>query len=289
VQAVFVQAPEELGGGLLRWGGQLDIQQLSGDDDGRRRRASYLAKYTTKSTEQAGGLLHRVGRGDVDNVQVRPHVRGYLRTSYELHDKVTAAIRANQPPECMRRPAPAPATSQDPTGVVLRVLAAMSTEERVAIRLHDGTEQAGRIVRRTPDGLVLDSGAELALVDVRVITAAPPLKAKRDPRDRRLAACAHAFGYRGHCLTKSRAWSTRFKDLREDRERHVHEQLLTRSSDASQRKLAQLAPEQRITAFEFAGVGHLTTADAYLAAQAAARAREHRELAREALFDHHHP
>jgi hypothetical protein len=79
----------------------------------------------------------------------------------------------------------------------------------------------------------------------------------------------------------------RFKDLREDRERHVHEQLLARSSDASQRKLAEIGPEQRITAFEFVGVGHLTTADAYLASQAAARAREHRELAREALDDHH--
>jgi hypothetical protein len=81
--------------------------------------------------------------------------------------------------------------------------------------------------------------------------------------------------------------STRFKDLREDRERHVHEQLLARSSDASHRALAQLDPAQRITAFEFIGVGHLTTVDAYLAAQAAARAREHRELAQEALAGHH--
>jgi hypothetical protein len=124
---------------------------------------------------------------------------------------------------------------------------------------------------------------------VRVITTPPPPKAKRDPRDRRLAACAHAFGYRGHCVTKSRRFSIRFKDVREDRERHVHQQILARSNDASQRKLARLAPEQRIAAFEFAGVGHLTTADAYLAAQAAARAREHRELAREALYDHHNP
>jgi hypothetical protein len=289
VQAVFVQAPEELGGALVRWGEQLDVQQLSPGDDERRRRASYLAKYTTKSTEQAGGLLQRVGRGDVDNVQVRPHVRGYLRTAHELDDKVTAAIRADQPAHCMQRALVAPATSRDQNGLVLRVLAAMSTDERVAIRLHDRSEHVGRIVRRIPDGVLLDMGTEIALADVRVITTPPPPKAKRDRRDRRLAACAHAFGYRGHCLTKSRAWSTRFKDLREDRERHVHEQLLARSSDASQRKLAQLAPEQRITAFEFAGVGHLTTADAYLAAQAAARAREHRELGREALFDHHHP
>ena len=75
-------------------------------------------------------------------------------------------------------------------------------------------------------------------------------------------------------------------DLRGERERHVHEQLLAHG-DQAQRQLAKLAPEQRITDFTFVGVGHLTTADAYLAAQAAARAREHRELAREALYDHH--
>jgi hypothetical protein len=57
--------------------------------------------------------------------------------------------------------------------------------------------------------------------------------------------------------------------------------------DHKQRELAEAAPERRITRFEFVGVGHLTTADAYLAAQAAARAREHRQLAREALYDHH--
>jgi predicted DNA-binding protein with PD1-like motif len=75
-------------------------------------------------------------------------------------------------------------------------------------------------------------------------------------------------------------------DLRQAREAHVHEQLLERG-DQAQRELAKLAAEQRITAFTFAGVGHLTTADAYLAAQAAARARGHRQLAREALYDHH--
>jgi hypothetical protein len=287
VEDVFVRVPEELGIGVVRWGPQLDVQQLSTDDEERRRRASYLAKYTTKSTEQAGGLLHRVSRGDIDSVQVRPHPRRYLHTALELDDKVTAAVRADQPAEPMQRPAPAPATSRDPTGLVLRVLAAMSTDERVALGLHEGTEHVGRIVRRTSDGLVLDSGTAIAFADVRVITTPTPPKAKRDPRERRLAACAHAFGYRGHCLTKSRGYSITFKNLREDRERHVHQQILADSSDAAQRKLAELAPEQRIAAFEFIGVGHLTTADAYLAAQAAARAREHRELAREALAEHH--
>jgi hypothetical protein len=42
-----------------------------------------------------------------------------------------------------------------PNELVLRVLQAMSTSERVLVRLHDGREHAGRITRRTKDGLGL--------------------------------------------------------------------------------------------------------------------------------------
>jgi hypothetical protein len=283
-EMVSVNVPDELGAGTVRWGAQLDVHQLAGDDEQRRRWASYLAKYSTKSTEQAGGLLHRVHRGEVEHVHVREHVRSYLRAAFELHDRVSAAIRADEPVGWVSVPRPAPATSRDPNGLVLGVLEAISTGERVLVRLQDGGENVGQITRRTAHGLVLDTGAEVALAKVRAITSAPPQTPKRDTRDRRLAACAHAFGYRGHCLTKSRRWSTTFKKLRQAREDHVREQLLA-GSDRKQRELAQLADDERITAFEFVGVGHLTTADAFLAAQAAARARENRELAREALCD----
>jgi hypothetical protein len=282
--AVSVQAPDELGGGVVRWGSQLDVQQLAEDVDERRRRASYLAKYSTKSTEQAGGLLHRVHPSEVDAAPVREHVRCYLRAAFELHDSLRAAIGADAPAECVTASSTAPATASDPNGLVLRVLEAMSTGERVLVRLQDGDEHVGRIVRRTADRLVLDTGNVVAMVGVRLITAAAPQAPQRDPRDRRLAACAHAFGYRGHCLTKSRRWSTTFTALRQAREDHVREQLLAKG-DPKQRMLAQLAGTERITAFEFVGVGHLTTADAWLAAQAAAWARENRELAREALYD----
>jgi hypothetical protein len=282
--AVTVQTPDELGGGVVRWGSQLDVQQLAEDVDERRRRASYLAKYSTKSTEQAGGLLHRVHPSEVDTAPVREHVRRYLRTAFELHDRVRAAIGADAPAECVTASSTAPATASDPNGLVLRVLEAMSTGERVLVRLQDGDEHVGRIVRRTADRLVLDTGNVVATVGVRLITAAAPQAPKRDRRDQRLAACAHAFGYRGHCLTKSRRWSTTFTALRQAREDHVREQLLAHGTP-KQRELAQLAGTERTTAFEFVGVGHLTTADAWLAAQAAARARENRELAREALDD----
>jgi hypothetical protein len=290
VEKVSVKIPDELGAGEARWGEQLAVQQLTTDDQQRRRKAGYLAKYSTKSTEQAGGLLHRIDRHEIDTAPVSEHIRGYMTASFDLHDQATDAIRADEPAEALNPPSPplpAPAISADPNGLALRVLTAMSTSERVTVRLQDASEHIGQIKRRTNDSIVLDTGAVIALAAVRAITAAPiaETKRKRDPRDRRLAACAHTLGYRGHCLSKSRQWSTTFTAQRQARAEHVREQQLARTSNAAQRKLAEVALDARITAFEFVGVGHLTTADAYLAAQAAAGARENRELAREALTD----
>ena len=181
--------PDELGGGTVRWGGELDVRRL--DADARREVAGYLAKYATKSTEQAGGMLHRVSEHQLDALPVREHVRRYLRAAFTLDDDQALA-------------------------------------------------------------------------------------------DRRLAACAHAFGYRGHCLTKSRRYSTTFKALRQAREQHVHEQLLARSNDPAQRALAGAV--ERVAKFRYAGLGHLTAADAFLASSAAARARERRRIAREERY-----
>jgi replication initiator protein RepSA len=287
VKDVKVEIPKELGAGTIRWGERLDVQQLPAEDEQRRQRASYLAKYTTKSTEQAGGLLHRITRDEVLHVHVSEHNRRYLETAFELHDRVSDAIAADPPPAPPApRPRPAPATSRHPNELILRVLQAMSTDERVLIRLHDGGEHTGQITRRTADGLVLDTGQHIPVAKVCAMTAAPRQPPARDKRDRRLAACAHTYGYRGHCLTKSRHYSTNLGTLRQNRADHIREQLLA-NGNQKQRELAQTAPERRITRFEFVGVGHLTTADAYLAAQAAAKAREHRQLAREALYHHH--
>jgi hypothetical protein len=107
----------------------------------------------------------------------------------------------------------------------------MSRGERVRVGTLQGAQHIGRIVRwspnRTPAELALDTGQVLPLAEVKVIATAqrPP----RDRHDRRLAKSAHALGYHGHCLTKSRRYSTTFKALRQAREQHVHEQLLARS------------------------------------------------------------
>ena len=183
----FAPLPDDLGGGTVQWGDELDVRHL--DTHERRKVAGYLAKYATKSTEQAGGVLHRVTEDEVESLAVSDHVRAYL-------------------------------------------------------------------------------GAGFALADDPAVGA------------RRFGRYAHAFGYRGHCVTKSRRYSTTFKALREARERHVHEQMLKRLPDAAQRALA--AGGERIASFRYVGQGHLTTADAFLAASAAARAREQRRAAREA-------
>jgi ABC-type molybdate transport system ATPase subunit len=73
-----------------------------------------------------------------------------------------------------RGPRPTAATSRYPNELILRVLQAMSTSERVLIRLHIGDELVGQIItRRTKDGLILDSGLGIALARVCAITAAP--------------------------------------------------------------------------------------------------------------------
>jgi hypothetical protein len=107
----------------------------------------------------------------------------------------------------------------------------------------------------------------------------------RDLDGRRLAKTAHAFGYRGHCLTKSRRYSTTFKMLRTAREAFVHAQLLARSRDAVQRAIA--AGGARFVFMEFAGQGHFTAAEDYFAERGRAEARERRRIAREELLSTH--
>ncbi|HWK25131.1 MAG TPA: replication initiator [Solirubrobacter sp.] len=163
----------------------------------------------------------------------------------------------------------------------------MGSDEPVRVLLRDGIAHTGRVAQLHRDAterdgtalaLELDSGDRVHRADVSSI--GPATRPARPPARRglRLADCAHAFGYRGHCRTKSRRYSTTFKALRAAREAFVHEQILARSTDATQRAIA--AAETRTATFEFAGSGHVTAADALLAASAAARAREQRFAAR---------
>ena len=166
----FAPLPDELGGGAVRWGEHVDIRDL--DSAERRRVAGYLAKYATKSTEQAGGVLHRVTVEQVDELAVSEHMRRYLRAGFALDDEARATSDENSAAP-LGPPRPAAETSDDPNRLAWRTLQAMSHDEPVRVRLHDGTTHPGRIVRRTLNELVLDDGQALAFGDVRLIATAP--------------------------------------------------------------------------------------------------------------------
>jgi hypothetical protein len=82
-----------------------------------------------------------------------------------------------------------------------------------------------------------------------------------DEVERGLDRWAHQFGFRGHFLTKSRAWSTTFKVLRQRRADHyAHEQ---------RQAWQGMAPEAELVVtsdWEFAGIGYRTALEADLAA-----------------------
>src|SRR3954470_16750206 len=111
---VSAPIPDELGGGRVRWGGQLDVHQLTSGEQ-RGEIAGYLAKYATKSTEQAGGLLHRIAPEEIDRTPVREHVKRYMRTAFDLHQ----AAPASRP---RLRPVPAldVETNWNPSGLAAR-------------------------------------------------------------------------------------------------------------------------------------------------------------------------
>jgi hypothetical protein len=99
----------------------------------------------------------------------------------------------------------------------------------------------------------------------------------------RLRRWAHALGFRGHCFTKSRRYSTTFMRLRQARHQHVLQRLHGgEPRDPWGRRVSDGASvEQR--RWSFTGRGYRTLGDAWLAESAAARAREQRQVARDEL------
>ena len=91
----------------------------------------------------------------------------------------------------------------------------------------------------------------------------------------------HMLGYRGHFLTKSRRYSVTFTALRQARishrraERHPDGEKDPWGRDLDDRIVLV------ISAWQYAGTGHQTAAEHQLALAAAARAREHDQIAKE--------
>jgi hypothetical protein len=94
------------------------------------------------------------------------------------------------------------------------------------------------------------------------------------------------LGFRGHFASKSRRYSTTLGAIRSERRAYRMRQAAgpARELGAVERDTTLIVGQ-----WEFAGLGFLTTGDAALALSAAARARERRQAAREAIRDANPP
>jgi hypothetical protein len=141
-------------------------------------------------------------------------------------------------------------------------------------------------------GVVLDhrlSEAELQELDVpahvaELVRACLELGSRPALARLRLRAWAHMLGFGGHFATKSRRYSTTLTTLR--RARVAYAVCRRRGKVIPLDAWGRAADDQAVivvACWQYTGRGYLTTGEAWLAACAAARAREERRIAREEL------
>ncbi|GAC1361503.1 MAG: plasmid replication initiator protein [Actinomycetota bacterium] len=118
-----------------------------------------------------------------------------------------------------------------------------------------------------------------------LVWAAVVLGGREELAGLKLREHAHGLGFGGHFLTKSRAYSTTMGALRRVRREHVRRQLAGEEAvvvDAWGRPEEEDLVEV-LESWRYTGWGYQTHGEAWLAATAAARAREERALAREEM------
>jgi hypothetical protein len=99
----------------------------------------------------------------------------------------------------------------------------------------------------------------------RLVECAWRLGGERRLADLRLRRWAHVLGFRGHCFTKSRRYSTTFTRLREARHEHVLRRLHgAEPRDPWGRRLSERASIEH-GRWTFTGTGYRTLGDAWLA------------------------
>jgi hypothetical protein len=175
----------------IRWGQELDLAVVTDENAGRRRAAAYLAKYSTKSTEEHGVLDLRLRAGVPDGLELPDHLRKLVESAWRLGGTA----------------------------------------------IHE---------------------------------------------ELNLRAWAHTAGYRGHCLTKSRRFSSTFRALRAIRQQWQVDQKGAGSELAGD--VGVLDDTDGIDrSWSFVGMGYTTPGDAWLAESIA----EEERLARRSTYENH--
>jgi len=143
------------------------------------------------------------------------------------------------------------------------------------------TEAVGAVSVRITSGNLRLYGSERSHQG-RLIRAA--WQTGRHPHDdfKALRRWAHMLGYRGHFATKSRRYSTTLRALRHARADWHRRRHLTQLRAQLEHTTVAHVPD-----LAWAGRGWRTSGDALLALSSAARAREHRRIARQELVGQH--
>jgi hypothetical protein len=143
------------------------------------------------------------------------------------------------------------------------------------------TEQVGGLLYRLEAGDLADLPVRPHVR--RLVECAWELATEPELQRLRLRRWAHALGFRGHCFTKSRRYSTTFTALRRARHEHVLERLHPHGRRDPWGRPWRDGRAVEHKRYEFTGTGYRTLGDGWLAESGAARARERRRVAREEL------
>ncbi|TDD06655.1 replication initiation protein [Saccharopolyspora terrae] len=225
----------------LAFGEQIDIRPIRPAEAGQveddqgvitdDRLASYVAKYATKGTGKSEAVDRRIRtQADIDRLKVTEHHRRIIQTAWDLA-------------------APLPCPDCHPNG--------FHTPEGC------GCEHAQYCA-------TCNNGGEVSRT-VLWHRLHPEQADKPDPLDAlKPRHWAHMLAFRGHFLTKSQYYSVPFRQIRDDRRRFRHEEVLAELGVSDDSITV-------INDWSLVSVGHSTPEERELAAAIAERQREARK------------
>jgi hypothetical protein len=241
-----------------------------------RCRVSFVkvAEFQRRAVVHFHALIRLDGPGDFDPPQIDVDTAGLAQAIQQAAAQVQLTVEM-----------------PDGSGLVLRFGEQLDTQTVNGRHTKELTpEHAARYIAK----YATKSAEDFGLGDRRISPETLPVLGVSDHVDRlvRLAwqlgehsaydglrRWVHMIGFRGHFTSKSRRYSTTLGAIRGERRAYRQRQ--------AAEHIRELPPDEQdtmlvVARWEFAGLGYLTTGDTALALSAAARAREQRQVAREA-------